>query len=554
MTRARDSGVQASNQPKSNDSMTSETLETGSSSIEQTGDKACARCENMTRRRFVQTAAVATAAAATAGTVSAQESDVPNYASDLVQSPRLEATTTIAAHTADMEDVREYINDNGELDSLANDGAVVADREESDAPHNPVTLRADKFNAYEYREFPRGETFDEDGDGDADTDLNAVDAQHWATDTSGTAGSLTVETVEAANGENALHVTTASQTSGDVALATFTDFEITSGVDRKMAQLVANIKSLDSGCVTEVRIKDSAGNVITLVIDSSADSGAITTIATATATGLVYQEQIGEFTTSLDDIVELEIAVKDANIDLVLPAINLDKESEWEFGTQEFTNSDDELDSKTLKTPSGTFSITGLSSLPSVWTNAGIMDVQVDVEFRTEQLPSSQQKYRWADASRYDYANRLETLLGFELPTAYDLSYSSTSLRDEVLFPDSRYLTGEYATGQSEMPTWDDVDDGNVSWTDQTGTYENASVDDNITLTSSVSAGNLAVVHLDVQMSDDERDSATASGGGAGGGPTSSSGGLFSGVKGLAVSAVVGLLGYFGLSGMLGGD
>lgn len=490
----------------------------------------------MTRRAFTAGVGAAAATAAGAGTAAAQESDDPNWSGDYVQSPVIEETVTIDEHSADMDSVLEYINDSGEI---VEHSADVATREDAETVHNPVTLRADRFATYEYREFPRGETFTNADD--EEEDLNAVDAQHWTVDESGTAGSTTLETVTAANGENALHVAASSQGAGDVAKFTFSDVDITSGVDRKYIQLVANVVGLGADTAVYIRAVDSSSNAVETWIDSGADDTALGTIATATGTGITYQAQTGEFSTSLDDIQEVEITIEDGDADLELPAINLDRESRWEFGSQEYLDSDDEVQSETLYEPSGEFSITSFDTVAEVFTSSGIMGVTVDVELDVDDLEASVREYRWKDAGRYDYEERLETLIGYELETAYDLSYDGGRAVDEVLFPGSRYLNSRYSR-ESELPSWDDV--GDISWTDETATYEDANVDEEVTLTSTVNPGELLVFNFEVLMDSDEREEATASSGGAGGGPVSSGGGFFSSIWGILATAGAGVIGY----------
>lgn len=478
----------------------------------------------MGRRRFMAaTAGTAAAVVAGSGVAAAASASEINFSSDVVQSPRVEFDVTVGENTGDMSSALEYINDSGEAVSLADDGASLRERPDPDTVHNPVTLRADKFAAYEYREFPRGETYDADGDGEANSDLNAVDASHWTTDATGTAGTLTLETVEGANGEDALRFTASGQASGDVAKATFSDVEITSGVDRKYLQLVSNVDQLASGAVVYVRVRDSAGTVIEAVIDSSADSTAVGTIATATGSGQVYQTQLGEFATSLSDIVELELAIADADADVTLPAINLDRESRWEYGTREYLNADDEIETETVVEPSGEFSITELASLPAVFLDGGIMDVASAVTFRTADLPSDMRRARWGDADPYDFPHRLETLVGVEPPTAYDLSYANGRAVDEVLFPDTRYNEVGFVRA-TELPTWEDVDDDKVSFTDRTSQIESGSIGSDVELTASVASDEVWVGYNDVLLDDGQRETATSSSGGGAVGPQKSGG------------------------------
>jgi hypothetical protein len=496
---------------------------------------------HMGRRRFMQATAATATAAALGGVASAQSQEV-NFGSDVVQSPIVDKVVTIEEHTADMTSALEYINDSGDLVSLADYGARVAENDEEGTAHNPVTLRADKFASSEYSEFPRGETYT-DGDGN-EQDLSALDAQHWTTDASGSAGSLTFETVSGPNGEDALHIATTGQTSGDVAKATLTDVEITSGIERKFLQFVGSIDVLESGAVVYVRVRDSSSNVIEAKIDGSGDATAVDVIATGTGSGQVYQSQLGEHSTTLNDIVEIELAVAEANADVTIAGLNLDRESEWTYGKREFVNSDDEVETETVSEPSGEYSITSLSTLGELFRDGAIMDVMVSAEFLASELPVADRRSRWADASVYDYANRLQTLIGFELPTAYALSYGSGAANDDVLLPDQRYNEVGFSR-ESELPTWTDVDDDNVSWTDRTSQYESTDIGETVEITPSVSTGEVLVVYTDVFLSDDQRATATSFGGGGGGAVMTGAGGGFFGSAMSVVMTVATALGAY---------
>ena len=488
---------------------------------------------DMTRRAFAVGVGATVATAAGTGVVSA--SDTPNWDGDLVQSPEIEETVTITEHSEDMSGVLEYIDDGG---NVVTHTASVASREESDEPHNPVTLRVDRFATEEYRAFPRGETY-EDADGD-DVDLSAIDDQHWTVDDAGTAGTVTLETTTGANGEDALHFSTDGQGAGDVASATFTDVEITSGVARKYIQLVTAVAELSADAAVYLRVHDSGTNTIETWIDSDATETDLGTIATSTGYGVVFQAQTGEFETSLDDIDSVELAIEDGDADLEISGLNLDRESRWEFGTREYLDEDDSLSTETVREPAGEYSITSLGSLPDVFASGAIMDKRVDVELHATDLEASSVAYRWKDAGRYDRDERLETLIGYELETAYDLSYEGGRAIDEVHFPGSRYLNARFSR-EDELPDWSDVDD--LSWSDRSTDYDNANVGDDVTVTSDVNPDEMLVFNFDVLMSSDEREEATSTGG-AGGGPTGSSGGFFGSVWGILLTAFGGVAGY----------
>jgi hypothetical protein len=508
---------------------------------------------NITRRRALQLAG-ATAAAAVAGTAPAAAASDLNYGSGLVPNFRVEADVTVAEHDrANMSSPTEYINDSGDLADLANEGGRVQERDDSDSPHNPITLRADRFDATELRAFPRGVTYDSDGDGTDDSDVRALDATHWSVDESGTAGTMTVEDVKSPADTTALRVTTSSQASGDVAIASFSDFSLTDGENRKYLQLAVTVDSLPSGSVVRVRAVDEDGDYKEAVIDPSADSTATSTIATATGPAQVYQAQFGDLSLngggSWNNIESLEVHVEDANPDITLTALNVERESAWTFGTEEFLNSDSEVDTRTVREPSGSYSITGIDTLGSEFDGATLVDVQAALAFEPSGAPAEQVDYVFEDADRYSYERRFKAAKGVQLPTAYDLSYANETLADTLAHPSDRHLTVEYVVGTGgEWPTVDTHDD--YSWTDKTGTYDNSSIDSDVTLSTSDPAPDKEiVVYYDVLVTSEEESDMTASSGGGGAPAMEESGGIFglSSAQAFIGTLIAGAAGYFGI-------
>jgi len=263
---------------------------------------------------------------------------------------------------------------------------------------------------------------------------------------------------------------------------------------------VLDVDTLESGVTVAIRAKDSDGDYREVTIDPSADSSTTSVVANATTTSKVYQVQLGELSTTsggngdgLQDYDSLEISISEANADVTFYGLNLERETKWTFGDQEYTNSDSELDTQTLEEPTGTFDITSLSTLPDVFSSATLADVKYDVEFRAAGLPSDQVDFEFKDAPKYNYESRFEVVYGWELPSAYDLSYSSESLEDEVMLPGSRFVDARFASGVSELPDLSDVED--IDWTDRSDKY--GSVGDEIVLSDVISAGNLVTAHFD---------------------------------------------------------
>lgn len=492
--------------------------------------------QTATRRDALRLGAAAgiALAAGSAGAGTAAASEQVNFGASIAHDPLIDGSYTVDTHREGMGEM-QYVDDSGDVAWLIDDGVVLASRDDEGGPHNPVQIRADKIDADEYRAFPRGETF-EDADGETQ-DLNVVDAQHWDVDASGSAGSLTVETVDAPSGGDALRVAADGQADGDVAVATFDDVAIDEGELRKYLQAIANVDALDAGATVDVVVADSAGSEVRATIDADADAGADTTIATATGAGQVYQRQIGDLVDDLDTLVELRVEVADADADVTFPALNVEREDNWSFGRYERLNADDEVETETRTEPSGYFGITSLDTVESPIGGSRMRDIHYDVELRASELPQAQTLIRESDVdeSRYDRPNRLEVAHVFEAPTAYDLSADLDALRDVVQMASSRYLSVQVEPAASGVETWDDVDD--LDMTDRSSQYD--SVDAERELSTAVSSASQAVIYYDLNLDDSEVDHYLSA---AGGGALAGGSGGGSGLRSVLFGGALGLV------------
>lgn len=503
------------------------------------------------RRTFMRGVGAA-ATVAVLGTGHASAAGV-GYGSGLVQDPMLVGSVTIDEHQDEFDEL-DYIADDESTASLTDAGARVAHRDEDDEPHNPVTVWANNIAAPDYTAFPRDVTReDEDGD---EEDVSALDAQEWVTDASASAGTITVE-----DDGDALRVLVEGQGAGDTTTATFDNFTIDSGEARKYLQMVSNIDNLPAGTVVTVRVVDVDGDSKEFTIDSDADGSADDVIATAQGAGQVFQAQLGDIATTGDGdfetIESVEIAVDDADLDLTLHGLNLERADRWQFGTREYLDEDDEVDTETVYSPSGAFSITTLSGLDTApMAGADIEDVTYDIEVPASKLDEGMD-HEWTDADRYDQEHRLDSLYGWDLPSQYALDWDLSSLVDTVLHPGSRYIDARFATGLDEVPDREDIDD--MDWTNRTSNYSDASIDDEITITSAFSASDVLAMHFDVLYTDAERDDIESSAAAVGPTDAGGSGGrlawLFS-LPGMAVGALsaYGLGRYFGVIPGIGGS
>lgn len=508
-----------------------------------------AQFTNPSRRTFMRGVGVAAATAVVGTGSAAAEHSGLSYSSGIIPDPWIEGTVSIGTHDrGEMSSVLEYIPDDGDdatdAVSLAEVGGRVAPREDETTVHNPITLRADKIETEEYTKFPRGETYDDDNDTSTDeVDLDAIDATHWTVDESATAGTMTVEDAEAPSGGSALRVYTSSQVSGDVATARFTDFEITNNELAKYLQLGVTVDALPSGSVVTIRAEDSTGATVDTVIDPSEDGSLDHVIATTTVTGRIFQVELGQLASSLDDLVALEIEVADENPDVTLFGLNLERSSRWVFGSQEFLNSDSEVETQTVYEPTSSFSITGLETIADVFSSARIHDLDVAARFDTSSVDSSEKMaFDFEDIDHPSYDRQFNYVVNRELPTAYELGYSGLVMNDETVVWDEQYQTLDIATGESEYAGLDDVADlDTVDRSNKPGDRG-----DEFELSSAFGAGEVVVSYYELRINSEDESTMKASGA-SGPGGASGGGGFFSSARGMMFGLAGGVATFFAL-------
>lgn len=458
-------------------------------------------------------AAVGTGSAAAAETGEVAAEDV-NFASNYVHNPYLTGSITVETHKKDFSQL-DYVADDESTTNLSEHGIVLAEQADADTPHNPVTLEARYFETPEYKAFPRGTTYDDDAD--TATEEIAVewhDKTHWTT-TNATNGTITLT-----NGEtDSLEISTSSVAAGETVKATFdlstvgsTDATITEGMSRKFLQLVEDTDALPAGSSIVFAIIDSAGKEVTAEITAGGDTSLVDVLGASTQTSRASQVRVGDLESdqavTLDDIQKFEIRVKEASAGLTIHGLNLERAEEWVYGTEEYTNSDGDVDTQDVTTPAGAFSIRNLSTIPAPLDSAEIRNVKYDVELRASELPNDQV---WAQVnetpSTYDRPNEFELVAEFEWPTAYALDVTADKAMDEVELPNSRILEGSAATGIADIDEWKDIEES-ISWTDKTGSY--GAVGTDVTLLTGLSSADRTSARTRVVLSDDELADATS--------------------------------------------
>lgn len=442
-----------------------------------------------------------------------------------------EDTLTVAEHNRSaMSSPLQFYNDNGDVDELP--------AQLNESIDNPVSVRADMVHADAYGIFPRKDA--ESGDNSA----SAVDASEWTSDLSGSAGSGSVSATTTPGGVDAVSISTSSQTSGDVATFTYSNFSISTDPAKRVPLLGVNVNTLDSGADVQVRFEDGGGDYAQAVINASATSSSKDVIANATGNGYIWQHKLADMSVqgddgTLDSIEKIEVRVVDADADVSIFAVDAEHKTTLTFGER----TTDDGETKTIEEvhAGGYQSLSALSTMGSWANDATISDLKVSgVEYRMSNLEAADVSTNFTSADAYpSFPTKLKQSGGLVVPSAIDLSHSGLSLRVEQSLVDERYKTFRYAEGVGDKDA-EDVD----SWTDASNQLGGAG--DTIVVDDTIQPGATIMPQEVVVLTADEVSNLRATGGGAGpvgGGDGGIVGMLFS-LPGLLFASLLGALGF----------
>jgi hypothetical protein len=437
--------------------------------------------------------------------------------------PAIETDVTVEEwNGADFDSALEYYDDAGDPATLP------ASLNESN--DNPVTLTATAIEFDQGDEFPR---LDEEDD---ENSASALDASEWTTSGATVSDSTTAAGVDALN-----YAGTASSDS-----ASYTNVSVADG-EKSYVTIAADINSA-SGTPT-LRLTDGDGDYVEVTLyDSTGTAGDDTVLANSTGEGKVLQEQVG----SLDvqgsgdgSFGTTEEVSLHGDIDADVSVLDAERTRELTFGERlEDTDDDDELETVTITDPRGEYAVTGLDTLDEVMSDATIYGVTADAEFAASDLRDDEDvSVEFGPSSDYPQWDQLgELAFRLELPTAFDLSYSSPQLVDEPTLPSERYKSVEIAEDTGDT-AFDEID-----YTSVASSYDGS---EEISLDSTVSTDTEYVVSYDVTLTNDEVsaiENAASSGGAgimasSGGGPLSGIIGFVTSIPGMIVSGLAGLVG-----------
>lgn len=505
--------------------------------------------DEVSRRRAMQLGVGAAAALATAGVATAAGGNL-NYGSELTPNP--EARGLVSIEEVDVgSDPLEYVDDDGTTRSLAEFGAQIRTRDDEDEPLNPVRFYAFDLESDELSAFPRGVDYELD---EETHEVSALDPDYWTVD-----ADLTVSEYTPPSGGSGLSIAGGGLTDGAEATMRFDDgtdgdgwsWEISSGELRRYLQVGLNVVDLPADATVEIRVEDSTGTVVSTSIDSTLEDDEDDVIATGTTTSQIYQVQLGDIASGLDTIEAVEIAMQDNDAEIEIFALNVERESRWTFGVEEYLDEDDDLQTSTIYQPSGEIQVRSVGDLSDSFGNAVLHSPEYEVALAASRVDDSLVDVDPdADPGRYRFDERLEVVQNIEIPTSYDLSWGSLELVEEVRHPSDRYNAVKSATGLEEAQEIADIED--LDTTDRTPDMEDAAEESVVVLETTASPGETVVVYHDLLLTESEHDELTSTA--AIGGPVGSSGGSFlSTPLGIATAIGSGVVGYLAIArGWLG--
>ncbi len=422
----------------------------------------------------------------------------------------------------------EYYDDSGEAAELP---ATVNRSDDPDklgnGTVNPISVTATDIDVEEFGGFPRK-------DGEDNNKISVLHADEWTT------SGATVSNVTTAPGVSAVeYAGTASSDS-----SSYSDFSITSSVEKRYVQIGADISSASGTPTFEVH--DSDGDyVVVELYNSSADASDAAVLANSTGEGQVLQTQVGKLEVkgsgdgTMGEMTKIVVS-GDVNADFSL--INLEKTGQYTFG-QKYVESDnsDDLETEDITEPNGEYRVHSVDTFGSTLDNAVFKGLSVTADFRASDLASSDVKSSFEKDNAFPNWDTVADLYyKISLPSAYDLSYSGVTLVQEQQWPGTRYVTLEVAEGVGDTE-FSDIS----SWSSKASSFDNQ--DKTHTLDSTVSVGTEYAIHIQLKLTGDEASAMQTAGGSGGAGIFGGgSGGIMDtifGLPGLIAGAVVGLFG-----------
>lgn len=421
------------------------------------------------------------------------------------------STVTVSEHPmvegSSDEAMTGYEDDNGDWIAGSETGLEVNDSfdEEDGTGINPFTFNPAHVQESSYGAFP---------DKDGRTWLNSSGWNINSGSANVTVANTTVATGVDAVNFDATGVTGAADGDSiyEVSYSRW-DSELDSDEDKYVFQIATDVSTLETNAEVQIRLYDESGDYKHFEINDSRSFENNNTVVNNATDTAVHQVKLNSVATvgggSWDNIENVTIRVEaaggaSADSDVSISWLDLRKKTKTDLGEVRVKDSDgDYTEFNQTHNTTGTLSVDSMESLDSEFDDATIVDLKFPGRWDSSDLDQRGEDgdhvIYWDDPQNPSFNSTMNASYRMELPSVIDLSFSGVELRMTQNRPESRYLTLDLASGVSDSTNLSEA-----SGSDLSGNLsaKGSTVD---LKTSGISAGTAYVLHIEQEVSDDER-------------------------------------------------
>ncbi|WP_188981056.1 hypothetical protein [Halocalculus aciditolerans] len=281
---------------------------------------------------------------------------------------------------------------------------------------------------------------------------------------------------------------------------------ITSDVLKRVAWVVTDDVQVNG--TAEVRLAESDGDYVSVDVSNSSD---------VTQTKLNDLAVSGSGDGSLSSVDSVKIVVSGGDADIELTQVRSDRLSMVRYGAfEKDIDSDNETERLDIYEPSGTYNVSSLSTMSSVFDSATIYDVEYDVIVSAATYGDVQYEFDEEAAEEYDRKFIYRQYTRLALPNVIELDYEGFTAYETVAYPTSRLIDAWYIEGSGSQ-TFDEAADSSAQIS-RVSAFEAAGDNATVTWDDSVQDGTTYIFYESWTTSQSDKDTMTdvSSGGGVG--------------------------------------
>ena len=458
----------------------------------------------------------------------------------------VEDELTIESHNRSSMGWLQYEGDNGKIQDI--DAHVNGTKSGA-----KVSYRADQIEAKDLGKFPR--VADEE-----DNNVTFLNVGNWTS--SGGASISDSDGTTAPSVDSVKIATNGSMGAGNSGYVAYAAPEISDDAEKRYLQLVMNVDSLESSTELAVQVRDGGGDYVEAVVDSTKNASTSGVIANQTASGVVYQEQLGKLSVqgsgdgNLDAIEEIRVVATDGDATATIVGMNVEKKSRWDLGENRVLDTEtDVTEDYTGETvynlsQGGRIMAEDLTGLGDAFSDATVHKLKYyDVEYRMQDKPSAVSvSFDSAEGTYPSFHSVLDVSYRRTIATGYDITHGNITLETNQTYLSERYVQIRVAEGVGDTETENISDSSWIDLSSSLGEKGNW-----ITADSTVNAGKTYVFQMEIKLTEGQANNLEQTQTGGGGFWGSGGGGSpFMSLYNWIAGGIVGLLGALGLKSKAG--